>query len=109
MANAKALACCRNILTCASGSAGGRATAAKMVTSAQAAIEHAPPRPGQSWTSHYRYGRRAHESGVIHARLGEVAKIAGNWLHLGAKTGAQLCSSRLLTWDGGAGRAESRR
>ncbi|SOE12145.1 hypothetical protein SAMN06272775_3136 [Streptomyces sp. 2323.1] len=71
--NPKALAYYRNTLARAAAADGDRTTAGRLLTSSQAAIEHAPPRPGQSWASHYSHGRWAHESGMIHAKLGDYA------------------------------------
>ncbi|WP_327700653.1 tetratricopeptide repeat protein [Streptomyces decoyicus] len=48
---------------------------------AQTAIENAPAVPGQSWASHYSHGRWAHESGMIHATMGDLA-AAEEHLHL---------------------------
>ncbi|MFD9209477.1 tetratricopeptide repeat protein [Streptomyces sioyaensis] len=48
---------------------------------AQTAIENAPAKPGQSWASHYSHGRWAHESGMIHATMGDLA-AAEEHLHL---------------------------
>ncbi|MFF4603609.1 tetratricopeptide repeat protein [Streptomyces sp. NPDC001339] len=79
--NPKALAYYRNTLARAAAADGDRTTAARLLTSSQAAIEHAPPRPGQSWASHYSHGRWAHESGMIHAKLGDYA-AAEEHLHL---------------------------
>ncbi|MGW5121698.1 tetratricopeptide repeat protein [Streptomyces noursei] len=81
LANPKALAYYRNTLARATAADGDRATTAKMLTSAQTAIEHAPARPGQSWASHYSHGRWAHESGMIHAKLGDLT-AAEEHLHL---------------------------
>ncbi|MCK7622504.1 tetratricopeptide repeat protein [Streptomyces sp. RS10V-4] len=81
LTNPKALAYYRNTLARAAAADGDHATAAKLLTSAQAAIEHAPAPPGQSWASHYSHGRWAHESGMIHARLGDLA-AAEEHLHL---------------------------
>ncbi|WP_443074116.1 tetratricopeptide repeat protein [Streptomyces sp. NBC_01456] len=81
LANPKALAYYRNTLARASAADGDRTTATKMLTSAQAAIEHAPARPGQSWASHYSHGRWAHESGMIHVQMGDLA-AAEEHLHL---------------------------
>ncbi len=79
--NPKALAYYRNTLARAAAADGDRTTAGRLLTSSQAAIEHAPPRPGQSWASHYSHGRWAHESGMIHAKLGDYA-AAEEHLHL---------------------------
>ncbi|MBB4789443.1 tetratricopeptide repeat protein [Streptomyces nodosus] len=77
----KALAYYRNTLARAAATDADRATATQMLTAAQTAIEHAPTHPGQSWASHYSHGRWAHESGMIHARLGDLA-AAEEHLHL---------------------------
>ncbi|MFC9227812.1 hypothetical protein ACFTZI_02400 [Streptomyces decoyicus] len=37
--------------------------------------------PGQSWASHYSHGRWAHESGMIHATMGDLT-AAEEHLHL---------------------------
>ncbi|MER7488726.1 tetratricopeptide repeat protein [Streptomyces sp. NPDC126497] len=71
--NPKALAYYRNTLARAKAVDGDRATAARMLSAAQGAMEHAPAAPGQSWASHYSHGRWAHDSGMIHARLGDLA------------------------------------
>ncbi|GGU59974.1 hypothetical protein GCM10010211_26250 [Streptomyces albospinus] len=81
LANPKALAYYRNTFARACAADGDHTTAAKMLTSAQVAIEHAPARPGQSWASHYSHGRWAHESGMIHAKLGDLT-AAEEHLHL---------------------------
>ncbi|MFH8582848.1 tetratricopeptide repeat protein [Streptomyces celluloflavus] len=81
LANPKALAYYRNTFARAAAADGDRTTAAKLLTSAQAAIEHAPERPGRSWASHYSHGRWAHESGMIHAVMGDLA-AAEEHLHL---------------------------
>ncbi|WP_455770135.1 tetratricopeptide repeat protein [Streptomyces cinereoruber] len=73
LTNVKALAYYRNTYARAAAADGDRTTAVKLLASAQAAIEQAPARPGQSWASHYSHGRWAHESGMIHARLGDLA------------------------------------
>lgn len=73
LTNPKALAYYRNTYARAAAADGDHTTAAKLLTSAQAAIEHAPALPGQSWASHYSHGRWAHESGMIHAKLGDLA------------------------------------
>jgi transcriptional regulator with XRE-family HTH domain len=72
LGNPKALAYYRNTLARAAAADSDHTTATTMLTSAQAAIEQAPSRPGQSWASHYSHGRWAHESGMIHARLGDL-------------------------------------
>jgi transcriptional regulator with XRE-family HTH domain len=79
--NPKALAYYRNTAARAAAADGDRTTATRMLTAAQAAIEHAPARPGASWASHYSHGRWAHESGMIHATLGDLA-AAEEHLHL---------------------------
>jgi tetratricopeptide (TPR) repeat protein len=79
--NFKALAYYRNTFARAAAADGDGATAAKMLAGSQQAIERAPARPGQSWASHYSPGRWAHESGMIHARLGDLA-AAEDHLHL---------------------------
>ncbi|MFJ6661272.1 tetratricopeptide repeat protein [Streptomyces sp. NPDC091377] len=81
LSNPKALAYYRNTLAHAAAADSDRTTATQMLTSAQAAIELAPARPGQSWASHYSHGRWAHESGMIHAKLGDYA-AAEEHLHL---------------------------
>ncbi|MEU3633032.1 tetratricopeptide repeat protein [Streptomyces fradiae] len=81
LTNPKALAYYRNTYARAAAADGDHTTAAKLLTSAQAAIEHAPALPGQSWASHYSHGRWAHESGMIHAKLGDLA-AAEEHLHL---------------------------
>jgi len=83
LANPKALAYYRNTYARAAAAAadGDRTTAAKLLTFAQTAIENAPAQPGQSWAGHYSHGRWAHESGMIHARLGDLA-TAEDHLHL---------------------------
>ncbi|MEV4339097.1 tetratricopeptide repeat protein [Streptomyces sp. NPDC049590] len=81
LTNPKALAYYRNTYARAAAADGDHTTAARLLTSAQAAIEHAPALPGQSWASHYSHGRWAHESGMIHAKLGDLA-AAEEHLHL---------------------------
>jgi transcriptional regulator with XRE-family HTH domain len=81
LTNHKALAYYRNTAARAAAADGDRTTAAKMLTASSSAIEHAPAKPGQSWASHYSHGRWAHESGMIHARLGDLA-AAEEHLHL---------------------------
>jgi tetratricopeptide (TPR) repeat protein len=81
LTNPKALAYYRNTYARAAAADGDHTAAAKLLTSAQAAIEHAPALPGQSWASHYSHGRWAHESAMIHARLGDLA-AAEEHLHL---------------------------
>jgi transcriptional regulator with XRE-family HTH domain len=81
LANPKALAYYRNTLARAAAADGDRTAAGKMLSGSQTAIEHAPARPGQSWASHYSAGRWAHESGMIHARLGDLT-AAEEHLHL---------------------------
>ncbi|MFF3256430.1 tetratricopeptide repeat protein [Actinacidiphila glaucinigra] len=81
LSNPKARAYYRNTYARAAAADGDRTTAVKMLTSAQVAIEQAPAHPGQSWASHYSHGRWAHESGMIHARLGDLA-AAEEHLHL---------------------------
>lgn len=73
LANPKALAYYRNTYARATAADGDRPTAMKLLTAAQAAIENAPVSPGESWASHYSHGRWAHESGMIHAKLGDLA------------------------------------
>lgn len=70
--NPKALAYYRNTLARAAAADGDRTTAGTMLRSAEAAIEQAETAPGQSWASHYSHGRWAHDSGMIHARLGDL-------------------------------------
>lgn len=72
LTNPKALAYYRNTYARAAAADGDHTTAAKLLAAAQTAIEHAPTRPGQSWASHYSHGRWAHESGMIHAKLGHL-------------------------------------
>nr|WP_307841652.1 tetratricopeptide repeat protein [Streptomyces endocoffeicus] len=79
--NPKALAYYRNTFARASAADDDHTTAATMLTAAQTAIEHAPARPGQSWASHYSHGRWAHDSGMIHAKLGDLT-AAEEHLHL---------------------------
>ncbi|MFT2019110.1 tetratricopeptide repeat protein [Streptomyces sp. 796.1] len=81
LTNPKALAYYRNTYARAAAADGDHATAVRLLTSAQAAIEHAPALPGQSWASHYSHGRWAHESGMIHTQLGDLA-AAEEHLHL---------------------------
>ena len=81
LTNPKALAYYRNTLARATAADGDRTSAARLLASSQAAIEHAPEPPGQSWASHYSHGRWAHESGMIHAKLGDLA-AAEEHLHL---------------------------
>lgn len=81
LTNPKALAYYRNTYARAAAADGDHTAAARLLTSAQAAIEHAPTLPGQSWASHYSHGRWAHESGMIHAKLGDLA-AAEEHLHL---------------------------
>ncbi|MFF1714398.1 tetratricopeptide repeat protein [Streptomyces sp. NPDC058268] len=73
LTNAKALAYYRNTAARAAAADSDHTTAARLLTAAQSAIENAPAEPGQSWASHYSHGRWAHESGMIHARLGDLA------------------------------------
>lgn len=79
--NPKALAYYRNTYARATAADADRTTAARLLTAAEAAIEHAPTQPGESWASHYSHGRWAHESGMIHAKLGDLA-AAEEHLHL---------------------------
>ncbi|WP_439947143.1 helix-turn-helix transcriptional regulator [Streptomyces sp. BBFR109] len=81
LTNPKALAYYRNTAARAAAADGDHTTAAQMLTAAQTVIEQAPARPGQSWASHYSHGRWAHESGMIHARLGDL-DAAEEHLHL---------------------------
>ncbi|MEE4544057.1 tetratricopeptide repeat protein [Streptomyces sp. V4-01] len=81
LTNPKALAYYRNTLARAAAADGDRTTAAELLTLAQTAIENAPALPGQSWASHYSHGRWAHEAGMIHAKLGDLA-TAEEHLHL---------------------------
>ncbi|MFB7461323.1 tetratricopeptide repeat protein [Streptomyces sp. NPDC056188] len=81
LGNPKALAYYRNTYARAAAADGDRAAASRMLSAAQAAIEIAPTRPGQSWASHYSHGRWAHESGMIHAKLGDLG-AAEEHLHL---------------------------
>ncbi|MGW8730515.1 tetratricopeptide repeat protein [Streptomyces sp. NPDC055808] len=81
LTNPKALAYYRNTHARAAAADGDHAAATRLLTSAQVAIERAPTLPGQSWASHYSHGRWAHESGMIHARLGDLA-AAEEHLHL---------------------------
>lgn len=81
LSNPKALAYYRNTFARAAAADGDRTTAAKLLTFAQTAIEHAPTRPGQSWASHYSHGRWAHEAGMIHAQMGSLT-AAEEHLHL---------------------------
>lgn len=79
--NPKALAYYRNTLARATAADGDRTTAGTMLRSAEAAMEQAEAAPGQSWASHYSHGRWAHDSGMIHARLGDLT-AAEEHLHL---------------------------
>ncbi len=72
LSNPKALAYYRNTYARAAAADGDHATATRLLTESQAAIEQAPTRPGQSWASHYSHGRWAHDSAMIHARLGDL-------------------------------------
>lgn len=81
LGNPKALAYYRNTLARATAADGDRVTAGRMLAAAQSAMENAPTAPGQSWASHYSHGRWAHDSGMIHARLGDLA-AAEEHLHL---------------------------
>lgn len=81
LTNPKALAYYRNTRARAAAADGDRTTAATLLSASQAAIEHAPTKPGQSWASHYSHGRWAHESGMIHAKLGDLG-AAEEHLHL---------------------------
>ncbi|MDT0413134.1 MULTISPECIES: tetratricopeptide repeat protein [unclassified Streptomyces] len=76
LGNPKALAYYRNTYARAAAADGDHATAARLLTESQTAIERAPARPGQSWASHYSHGRWAHDSGMIHARLGDLGAAA---------------------------------
>lgn len=77
----KPLAYYRNTLARAAAADGDHTTAVRMLASSQKAIEHAPAPPGHSWASHYSHGRWAHESAMIHARLGDL-EAAEEHLHL---------------------------
>lgn len=79
--NPKALAYYRNTLARALAADGDHTTAGRLLKVSETAIEQAPARPGQSWASHYSHGRWAHDSGMIHARLGDMA-AAEEHLHL---------------------------
>lgn len=79
--NPKALAYYRNTLARATAADGDRASAATMLSASEKAMGSAEIRPGQSWASHYSHGRWAHDSGMIHARLGDLA-AAEEHLHL---------------------------
>ncbi|WP_411140388.1 tetratricopeptide repeat protein [Streptomyces sp. x-80] len=79
--NPKALAYYRNTYARAAAADADRTTASKLLTFSQAAIEHAPAKPGASWASHYSHGRWAHESGMIHASMGDLP-AAEEHLHL---------------------------
>jgi tetratricopeptide (TPR) repeat protein len=79
--NPKALAYYRNTYARAAAVDGDRTTATTMLSGSQQAIERAPAKPGQSWASHYSHGRWAHESGMIHTRLGDYA-AAEEHIHL---------------------------
>ncbi|MFJ8345008.1 tetratricopeptide repeat protein [Streptomyces sp. NPDC094153] len=81
LGNPKALAYYRNTYARAAAADGDRTAAGRMLSAAQSAIEQAPAAPGQTWASHYSHGRWAHESGMIHARLGDLA-AAEEHLHL---------------------------
>ncbi|MEU8914648.1 tetratricopeptide repeat protein [Streptomyces nigrescens] len=81
LANPKALAYYRNTFARAAAADGDRTTATKLLTFSQTAIENAPALPGQSWASHYSHGRWAHESGMIHAQMGDLT-AAEEHLHL---------------------------
>ncbi|MGO4421390.1 tetratricopeptide repeat protein, partial [Streptomyces sp. MCAF7] len=81
LTNPKALAYYRNTYARAAAADDDHTTAAAMLTASQAAIEHAPAKPGASWASHYSPGRWAHESGMIHASLGDLP-AAEEHLHL---------------------------
>ncbi|MFD7922413.1 helix-turn-helix domain-containing protein [Streptomyces sp. NPDC059740] len=47
-------------------------TATRALRRSEQAIDRAPATPGASWAAHYSPGRWAHESGLIHARLGDL-------------------------------------
>lgn len=79
--NPKALAYYRNTLARATAADGDHTTAGAMLRRAETAMEQAETAPGQSWASHYSHGRWAHDSGMIHARLGDLA-AAEEHLHL---------------------------
>lgn len=79
--NPKALAYYRNTYARAAAADGDRIAASKLLAAAQVAIEHAPAKPGESWASHYSHGRWAHESGMIHATMGDLP-AAEEHLHL---------------------------
>ncbi|MEU8968184.1 tetratricopeptide repeat protein [Streptomyces monashensis] len=79
--NPKALAYYRNTLARATAADGDETTAGAMLRSAEKAMGSAPAAPGQSWASHYSHGRWAHDSGMIHAKLGDLA-AAEEHLHL---------------------------
>ncbi|MFE7314002.1 tetratricopeptide repeat protein [Streptomyces sp. NPDC057555] len=81
LTNPKALAYYRNTYARAAAADADRTTATRLLTASQAAIEHAPAKPGASWASHYSPGRWAHESGMIHASLGDLP-AAEEHLHL---------------------------
>ncbi|MDI3390644.1 helix-turn-helix transcriptional regulator, partial [Streptomyces sp. B-S-A8] len=71
--NPKAVAYYSTTYARAAAADGDRTTASAMLHAAQTAIERAPARPGQTWASHYSHGRWAHEAGMIHARMGDLA------------------------------------
>jgi transcriptional regulator with XRE-family HTH domain len=81
LSNPKALAYYRNTLARAASADGDRTTAGRMLSAAETAMGSAPAAPGQSWASHYSHGRWAHDSGMIHARLGDLT-AAEEHLHL---------------------------
>lgn len=81
LTNPKALSYYRTTLARAAAADGDKTTASAMLRAGEQAMGRAPERPGQSWASHYSAGRWAHDSGMIHARLGDL-NAAQEHLHL---------------------------
>ncbi|MGW8847965.1 tetratricopeptide repeat protein [Streptomyces xiamenensis] len=70
--NLTAQAYYRNIYARALAADADGAGAVRQMSLARRAIERAPAGAGGSWASHYSHGRWAHESGMIHAALGDL-------------------------------------
>lgn len=70
--NPRAIAYYNVTLANAAAQDNDRPLAAQHLTLAETAIGKPPAGPGDSWAAHYSPGRWAHETGMIHSRLGDL-------------------------------------
>ncbi|MFC5639025.1 tetratricopeptide repeat protein [Streptomyces bullii] len=79
--NPRAVAYYNATLANAAAQDNNRPLAAQHLALAESAIGKPPSSPGDSWAAHYSPGRWAHETGMIHSRLGDLTAAEEHLRH----------------------------